>query len=174
MGRPLTILPVLVLAVFLAGCCCDNEVCKGKESYVPAYSESRLVEETCDDCMNVLKISTQDDICLKSTTKFASSRDMGDGTVPAGQKLYPYLHNTDDEWSECEAFGDENTKLKCGCCVLLDGKFHGENGATDLAKHYKFEGGECHTSASEEAMMSGNRWAKVPEKDYIKDNACLG
>ncbi len=169
MGRQLNVLLILVLAVLLAGCCCDNDVCKGKESYVPAYRDSRLVEETCDDCMNVLKISSQDDVCLKSTAKYASSRDMGDGTVPDDHKLYPYLHSMEDEWSECDGIKDETTKLKCGCCVLLDGK----GGAVDLAKHYKFEGGECYTSASEEAMMTRGRWAKVAEKDYFKDDTCV-
>lgn len=174
MGRQLIVIPILVLTFFLAGCCCDNEVCKGKESYVPAYGRSELVEETCDDCMNVLKISTQGDICLKTTTNFVSSRDMGDGKVPPDHKLYAYLHSMDDEWSECESLKDEKTKLKCGCCVILDGDFKGENGAPDLAKHYKFEGGECYTSASEEALYTRSRWAVVKEKDYFEDMACVG
>jgi hypothetical protein len=174
MGRQLTVIPILILTVFLAGCCCDNDVCEGKESYMPSRSKSLLIEETCDDCMNVLKISSQGDMCLKSTMKFVSSRDAGEGIVPDGQKLYPYLHGQEDEWAECETFKDEDTKLKCGCCLLLDGDTKVDSAPVDLVNQYKFEGGECYTSGTMEAMMSGDKWAVVTEKDYFKDKECLG
>ena len=171
MGRQLNVLLILVLAVLLAGCCCDNDVCKGKESYVPAYGRSELVEETCDDCMNVLKISSQDNLCLNTATQYQSSRDLtDDGKVPPEHKFYPFLHGTDDEWSGCESLKDDKIKLKCGCCILLDG----EGGSPDITRQYKFERGECYTSASEEALYTRSRWAVVPEKDYFEDMACVG
>ncbi len=157
-----------VAAVFLAAGCTsiENEVCKDRESFSLDFGGKIVsVEDACDECVTVLTVSGQSSRCLETRRTMTAFKESGGSVqVPSKHKYYPHLLEREDDWDDCSSIGDNDERLKCGCC-LLQGTRH------------KYESGRgCYNIVSTERRAGGFgktiNTKDVPQSSYYYSGRC--